>query len=252
MTRFNSLKRAVLPALLAAGALAGPAMTQTTPPKVLRVVPQADVVFTDPLYTTAWISTIHGTMVWESLFAWASKLQPRPQMAREWNTTPDGLRWRFTLRDGLKFHDGSPVTTADVIASLRRWMTIDAMAKKAATVTTAMTVVDDNTFEWKLSAPVPGLLDTLAAAPSHFAIIMRAKDIPEPGKPATSVIGSGPFKFNTQLRVSGARVVYDRNADYVPRDEPPDGLAGGRLVKVDRVEFMVQPDSATAASALQA
>ncbi|WP_174301997.1 ABC transporter substrate-binding protein [Caulobacter sp. S45] len=245
MIRFTS-------ALLGLAFLAAPAAAQTPPLNVLRVVPQADVAVTDPLFTTAWISTIHGTMVWESLFAWDSKLQAKPQMAKEWSTTPDGLIWRFTLRDHLKFHDGSPVTTADVIASLRRWMTIDAMAKKVASVTTAMTAVDDKTFEWTLSAPVPSLLDTLAAAPSHFAVIMRAKDIPEPGKPATSVIGSGPFKFNTELRISGARVVYDRNPDYVPRDEPPDGLAGGRVVKVDRVEFLVQPDPATAASALQA
>ena len=195
---------------------------------MLRVVPQADVAVTDPLFTTAWISTIHGTMIWESLFAWDSKLQAKPQMAKAWSTSPDGLTWRFTLRDGLKFHDGSPVTTADVIPSLKRWMTIDSMAKKVAAVTTAMTAIDDKTFEWTLSAPQPGLIDTLAAAPSHFAIIMRAQDIPEPGKPATSVIGSGPFKFNRELQISGARVVYDRNADYVPRDEPPDGLAGGR------------------------
>ena len=229
---------------------AQPALAQT-PLKVLRVVPQADVAVTDPLFTTAWISTIHGTMIWESLFAWDSKLQAKPQMAKAWSTSPDGLTWRFTLRDGLKFHDGSPVTTADVIPSLKRWMTIDTMAKKIAAVTTAMSVVDDKTFEWTLSAPQPGLIDILAAAPSHFAIIMRAQDIPEPGKAATSVIGSGPFKFNRELQISGARVVYDRNPDYVPRDEPPDGLAGGRVVKVDRVEFMIQPDPATAASALQ-
>jgi peptide/nickel transport system substrate-binding protein len=245
MSRFKS-------ALLAFAVLAMPAAAQTPPSTVLRVVPQADVAVTDPLFTTAWISTIHGTMVWEGLFAWDSKLQPRPQMVREWSTSPDGLAWRFTLRDGLKFHDGSPVTTTDVIASLRRWMTIDAMAKKVGAITTTMTAVDDKTLEWTLSVPVPGLLDTLAAAPSRFAAIMRAQDIPEPGKPATSVIGSGPFRFNTELRISGVRVVYDRNPDYVPRDEPPDGLAGGRVVKVDRVEFQVQPDQATAVSALQA
>ena len=241
--------------VLAALATSLPALAQTPPAaplKVLRVVPQADVVVTDPLYTTAWISTIHGPMVWESLFAWDSKLQAKPQMAKAWSTSPDGLTWRFTLRDGLKFHDGSPVTTADVIPSLQRWMTIDAMAKKAAAVTVAMTPLDEKTFDWTLSQPVPGLLDILAAAPSHFAIIMRAKDVPEPGKPATSVIGSGPFRFNTELRLSGARVVYDRNPDYVPRDEPPDGLAGGRVVKVDRVEFVIQPDGGTAATALQA
>ena len=141
---------------------------------------------------------------------------------------------------------------AFAFASLRRWMTIDNMAKKIASVTTAMTAEDDKTFEWTLSQPVPSLIETLAAAPSRFAIIARAKDIPEPGKPMLSTIGSGPFRFNTELRVSGARVVYDRNPDYVPRDEPPDGLSGGRVVKVDRVEFNIQPDTATAATALQA
>ena len=237
--------------LLAGCLLATPAGAQT-PLKVLRVVPQADVAVTDPLYTTAWISTIHGTMVWESLFAWNSRLEAKPQMAGAWDTSPDGLTWRFTLRDGLKFHDGSPVTTTDVIASLKRWMTIDTAAKKVAAVTTAMAAVDDKTFTWTLSQPVPALIEVLAAAPSHFALIARAADIPPPGKPMTSVTGSGPFRFNTALQVSGARVVYDRNPDYVPRSEPPDGLAGGRVVKVDRVEFDIQPDGATAATALQA
>ena len=250
----RTLSRLGLLAGLAALATTLPAGAQPapSPPKVLRVVPQADVVVTDPLYTTAWISTIHGTMVWESLFAWDSKLQAKPQMVRSWSVSPDGLTWRFTLREGLRFHDSSLVTTADVIASLRRWMTIDAMAKKAAAVTVAMTPLDDATFDWTLSQPVPSLVEILAAAPSHFAIIVRAKDIPEPGKPMLSTIGSGPFRFNADLRVSGARVVYDRNPDYVPRSESPDGLAGGRVVKVDRVEFVIQPDQGTAATALQA
>ena len=245
MTRFRRF-------LLAALVLAPCAAWAQAPSKVLRVVPQADVAVTDPVFGTAWISTIHGTMVWESLFAWDSKLQAKPQLVQSWSTAPDGLTWRFTLRDGLRFHDGAPVTAADVVASLRRWMTIDAVAKKLGAVTTAMTAVDDRTVEWTLSTPVPGLLDTLAAAPSRFPAVMRAKDIPEPGKPATPLIGSGPFRFNAELRVSGARVVYDRNPDYVPRAEPPDGLAGGRVVKVDRVEFVIQPDQATAVAALQA
>ena len=224
----------------------------SAPLKVLRVVPQADVVVTDTLFTTSEIANNHFRVVLGGRFTFKNKLQPKPQMAKDWSTSPDGLTWRFTLRDGLKFHDGQAVTTADVVPSLRRWMTIDAAGKKIATLTTAMTPVDDKTFEWTLSRPVPSLVDTLAAAPSRFAIIVRAKDIPEAGKAMTSTIGSGPFQFNTELRVSGARVVYDRNPDYVPRAEPPDGLAGGRVVKVDRVEFLVQPDQATAAAALQA
>lgn len=123
MRKITTSLMAGLAAVIAAAPMAARAQT---PLKVLRVVPQADVVVTDPLSTTAWISTIHGTMVWETLFTWDSKLQAKPQMVAEWGSSPDGLAWRFTLRDGLRFHDGQAVTTADVIPSLRRWMGIDA------------------------------------------------------------------------------------------------------------------------------
>ncbi|MFC7738178.1 ABC transporter substrate-binding protein [Roseomonas sp. GCM10028921] len=243
--------RVVHAAALAAALLSAPATAQE-PRSVLRVVPQADVAVTDPVFGTAWISTIHGTMVWESLFAWDSKMQPQPQMVSDWGVSEDGLRWYFTLREGVRFHDGSSVTTTDVIASLRRWMTIDATATRIAAVTAGMDAVDDRTFQWTLREPFPAMVSALAAAPSRFAAIMRAADIPERGRPATTLIGSGPFRFNAAARVSGDRVVYDRNPDYVPRAEPPDGLAGGRVVKVDRVEFRILPDPATAAAALQA
>ncbi|MDP1363130.1 ABC transporter substrate-binding protein, partial [Klebsiella variicola] len=61
----------------------------------------------------------------------------------------------------------------------------------------------------------------------------------------------GPFTFNRAEWRSGSKIVYDRNPDYVPRSEPADGLAGGRVVKVDRVEWLIMPDAATAAAALQ-
>lgn len=246
------IRRTVLASFLAALLLDGGTAAAQQPRSVLRVVPHADVAVTDPVFGTAWISTIHGTMVWESLFAWDSRMQPQPQMVSEWGASPDGLRWRFTLREGLRFHDGSPVTPADVVASLRRWMTIDATASRIAAITTGMTALDERSLEWQLREPFPALVTVLAAAPSRFAAIMRAADIPERGRPATTVIGSGPFRFNRAESRSGDRVVYDRNPDYVPRAEPPDGLAGGRVVKVDRVEFRILPDPSTAAAALQA
>src|SRR5690242_12836962 len=93
--------------------------------KVLRVVPENDIVLLDPVFGTAGISTIGGLMVFETLFTWDSNLQPRPEMAGKWDVSPDGLVWRFTLRNGLRFHDGSRVTTADVIPSLQRWEQFD-------------------------------------------------------------------------------------------------------------------------------
>lgn len=220
--------------------------------RVLRVVPQSDIVLLDPVFGTATISNIAGMMIYESLFSWDDALQPKPQMAERWSVSADGLAWQFTLRPGLRFHDGQPVTTADVIASLRRWMLFDGGGRRLAQDLVAMEPVDALTFRMVLEQPFPAMLSILAASPSRFAAIMRAQDLLEPNKPVTTAIGSGPFRYLPAERISGAKIVWERNPDYVPRPEPPDGTAGGRVVKVDRVEWLILPDPATAAAALQA
>ena len=231
---------------------AGAALAQA-PLKVLRVAPSADLTQLDPVFASIVITRIYGLMVYETLFAWDSHLQPKPQMVSTWSEAPDKLSWRFTLRPGLKFHDGQRLTTADVIPSLQRWMERDVVGQKLAAAVTGMEAIDPDTFEIRLSKPYPAMLFSLGSMIGQVPVIMRASDLKgDPAKPVTTAIGSGPFKFNQALRVSGALTVFDRNPDYVPRDEPPDGLAGGRRVKVDRVEWRVIPDPSTAAAALQA
>ena len=242
--------------LLAAGLLAlppGPALAQPAPASVLRVAPSADLTQLDPVFASIVITRIYGMMVYETLFAWDSKLDAKPQMVGAWSTAPDGLSWRFTLRPGLRFHDGQPVTTADVIASLRRWMQRDVVGQKLGAAVTGMDAVNADTFEMRLSKPYPAMLFSLGSGVGQVPFIMRAGDLAgDPAKAITAAIGSGPFRFNHAARISGALTVFDRNRDYVPRDEPPDGLAGGRRVKVDRVEWRVMPDPSTASAALQA
>jgi peptide/nickel transport system substrate-binding protein len=239
---------------LAAGLLAmqGAAHAQS-PAKVLRVAPSADLTQLDPTFASIVITRIYGLMVYETLFAWDGKLEAKPQMVKSWTTSPDGLTWRFTLRPGLKFHDGQEVTSADVIPSLQRWMMRDVVGQKLGASTTGISAVSPDTFEIKLSKPYPAMLFSLGSGIGQVPVIMRAKDLAEnPDKAINSAIGSGPFRFNKEARISGALSVFDRNTDYVPRDEPADGLAGGRQVKVDRVEWKVIPDASTAAAALQA
>jgi peptide/nickel transport system substrate-binding protein len=236
--------------------IAGQTAAADGPARVLRVVPQSDLTVIDPMFGSAWISLISGEMIWESLFTWDSKLSPKPMMVRDWSVSPDGLVWRFTLRDGLRFHSGEPVTTDDVIVSTRRWMALDAIGAKLQAVLDSMTAVDDRTFEMRLKRPFPIMLTALAAAPAHFPAVMRAKDIEADGKlilsQVNNAIGSGPFRFVPDERNVGHLAVWARNADYTPRAEAPDGLSGARIVKVDRVEWHVIPDAATAAAALQA
>ena len=109
-----------------------------TPAKVLKVVPSADLTQLDPGFASIVITRIYGMMIYETLFAWNSKLEPKPEMVKEWSTSADGLTWRFTLRPGLKFHDGQPVTTADVIPSLQRWMKRDVVGQKLGAAVTGM------------------------------------------------------------------------------------------------------------------
>lgn len=241
---------------LAGGAtalLAGVAQAQTTPANVLRVVPHADLKTLDPVAASIVITRMHGLMIYETLFAWDQELRPHPQMVETFSTSQDGLAWTFTLRPGLKFHDGQPVTTRDVIASLKRWMARDTIGGKLGEFTAGMEATDERTFVLRLKRPMSLVPFALGSAVGQIPAIMRESDAAsDPNKPVTETIGSGPFRFNRAEWRSGARIVYDKNPDYVPRAEPPNGLAGGRVVKVDRVEWVIMPDPATAAAALQA
>jgi peptide/nickel transport system substrate-binding protein len=225
---------------------------QSRPASVLRVVPPADLRTLDPMFEPIGVTRTHATMVYETLFAWTSTMESRPQMVGDYTTSADGLVWQFRLRDGLRFHDGQPVTSEDVVASLRRWMPLDVVGQKLAEFTVALDVIDPQTFAFRLSRPVGFLPFALGSAVGRLPSIMRAADAAQPpGAGGGDVVGSGPFRFNAAEWRSGARVVYDRNRDYVPRQDAADGLAGGRIVKVDRVEWTIIPDPATAAAALQ-
>src|SRR5450631_1358727 len=109
------VNRLGLKAIAAAGALA---LILASPwsafaQSVLRLVPQADLKILDTVQTTNNITSNHGYMIYDTLFALDSKFAPKPQMVESYSKSPDGLTWKFKLRPGLKFHDGQPVTAKD-------------------------------------------------------------------------------------------------------------------------------------------
>lgn len=238
--------------LLAATATLGLATSASAQDNTLRVVPHADLRTLDPVAVSVVITRMHGLMIYETLFAWDENLQPKPQMVERWSVSPDGLTWEFTLRDGLKFHDGQAVTTADVAQSLRRWMARDTVGSRVSDALGSLDIVDAKTFRMTLKRPF-GLMEyALGSAVGQIPVIMREEDAKtDPARPITTTVGSGPFRFNREQWMAGQVVVYDRNRDYVPRNEPPSGLAGGRVVKVDRVEWRNIPDASTVAAAMQ-
>ena len=143
--------------------------------------------------------------------------------------------------------------SADCIASIERWAKRDALGQKMAESTEAWTAVNDKTFTLKLKKPFPLTLEALAKPSSNVPFIMPERIAKtDASTNITEPIGSGPFKFVKAEWVPGSKVVYVKNTDYVPRKEPPSWAAGGKVVKVDRVEWIYIPDSATAAAALNA
>ena len=219
---------------------------------VLRVSPHADLKVVDPHATTATITIMHALLIYDMLYGWDENLQPKPQMVGSETISPDKLTYTFTLRDGLKFHDGSPVTTRDVLASLRRWEQRDSMGLKLAEFSGEMKAIDERTFAIVLKKPFPFVEMALGAVTGQVPVIMREKEAQtDPFQNVTETIGSGPFRFVRSEWLPGAKIVYEKNPDYVPRGEPASGHAGGKVVKVDRVEFVILPDPTTKSVALQ-
>jgi peptide/nickel transport system substrate-binding protein len=205
----------------------------------------------DPIITTAYMSRNHGYMIFDTLLATDAKSNIQPQMAEKWTVSADGKTYAFTLRSGLKWHDGRPVKAEDCIPSIRRWAEHDKMGQIMMSLVQDMKVVDDKTFEIVLKEPTNLVLRALAK-PSGTAPFMMPKRIAEtPGSEAIKEqIGSGPFKWVASEFKPGLRAVYEKNKDYVPRSEPASFTAGGKVVNVDRVEWVAMPDHMTAVNAL--
>jgi len=234
-------------ALGTVAALSRPAIAQGAG-RVLRFVPQANLANADPVWTTATVAANHAHMVWDQLWTFDEALIPRLQMLAGATMSDDRLTWRLALRDGLVFHDGEPVRAADCIASLRRWMKRDGMGQRIEAQLQEMRAVGDRSFEIVLKAPFP-LLPMALANNCHMMPERVART--DPFQQITEYIGSGPFRFLRDEWVSGSRAAYAKFDKYVPRSEAPSNMAGAKVVHVDRVEWIIMPDPATAAAALQ-
>ncbi|MET0682096.1 MAG: ABC transporter substrate-binding protein, partial [Casimicrobiaceae bacterium] len=217
---------------------------------VLRLVPQADLKILDTVQTTNNITSNHGYMIYDTLFSLDSKLMPKPQMVESHTKSADGLNWTFKLRPGLKFHDGQPVTSKDVVASILRFSKRIPAGVTMMQFTKEIVATGADTFEIRLSKPFGLVLETLAGPENPLFITREADAQLDPNTAMTTAIGSGPFMFVREEWVPGSKVVYRKNPDYKARSDAPDGFAGAKLAKVDRVEWLVIPDSNTAVQAL--
>jgi len=243
---------------VAAGALAAAvprrsARAAAADNRVLRFIAQSDLRVLDPIWTTAYITRNHGYCVFDTLFAIDAEFVPHPQMVGEHAVSADQLTYNFKLRDGLAFHDGSPVRGTDCVASVKRWMVRDGHGQSIAAVLDEIKPDGDKGFTIKLKEPFALMLDALGKVSSLALFIMPERLAnTDPFQQVTEMVGSGPFKFVKDEFEPGHRVVYVKNTDYVPRQEPPSWASGGKVVKFDRVEWLYIPDAVTKVAALNA
>jgi len=222
----------------------------TAQAQTINAVMHAPLRALDPVISTAYILRNYGYMVYDTLLAQDASNAIQPQMA-SWKVSPDGKTYTFTLRDGLKWHDGTPVTAADCVASLQRWSKADKLGQLMASMLTEMKTTGDKSFDMTFNVPTDIALRALSKPSGVAPFMMQASAAAAPiGQPITSTIGSGPFKFNAAEYKPGVQAVFDKYTDYVPRSEPASGLAGGKVVKVDRVKWITMPDAMTAVTAL--
>ncbi len=235
----------------AAVTLAAPRIGNAQAAKALRFVPDADLAIADPVVTTSYQTRDHGFMVFDTLYGQDSEYRVRPQMVEGHTTEADGKTWNLTLRDGLMFHDGTKVLARDAAASVARWGKRDSFGQALMARVDEISAPDDKTIRFRLKEAFPLLPDALGHySPSMCGIMPARLAETEATKPLTEMVGSGPFRFKADERVSGSRVVYEKFQGYKPRNEPADRTAGGKVVHIDRVEWLIMPDTATVASAL--
>lgn len=252
MSLRKRLKALPLAALVAVAALTGAPSTGQAE-TVVRAVLGSDLQSLDPIFSTNYAARTVGYMLYDTLFAQDGKGDYKPQMLEFYEISADALTYRFKLRDGLLWSDGKPVTAADCVASIQRWQKNDGLGEMLGEATASLTAVDDKTFVLTLAKPFGLVIDALGKQSSNVPFMMPERLAKtDAGTQITEIVGSGPFLFKADEWVPGSKAVFVKNPNYKPRSEPADGLAGGKVVNVDRVEILTMPDGATQVSALKA
>jgi peptide/nickel transport system substrate-binding protein len=240
-------------ATAAAVTLGAPSVHAQKGRRTLRFVPEADLRILDPVWTTALITHYHSYLVYDTLFGTDEQLRIKPQMVDHSTVSADGMKYAFTLRDGLRWHDGQPVRSEDCVETLKRWGKKDHFGRLLMAHTGKIAAVDQKTFTLELAERFGPVLDALGKPSPNVPFMMPARiAATSPDEQIKEIVGSGPFKFARDEWQPGNQVVYVRNPDYVPRHEASSGSTGGKPVYLDKVIWRYMPDPEEAAAALAA
>ena len=162
-------------ATAAAVTLGAPSVHAQKRVQTVRFVAQADLKIVDPVWTTAYITRNHGYLVYDTLFGTDDSLRIKPQMVDHATVSADGMKYTFTLRDGLRWHDGQPVRSEDCVESLKRWGKKDRFGRLLMAHTAKIEPVDQKTFTLSLAERFALVLDALGKPSTNVPFMMPAR-----------------------------------------------------------------------------
>ena len=240
-------------ALAAPAVLVAQRIARGAPARPLRFVPTNGLTLLDPTFADTPFTRAHAYLVFDTLYGLDDSFAPQPQMVEGHTVEADGRLWRLTLREGLQFHDGTPVLARDAVASIRRCAVRDGFCQALLAATDELAAPDDRTIVFRLKRQFPHLPEALAGlAPVTPVILPERLAAGDPSRPITEMVGSGPFRFEAGNFVMGERASYRRFAAYTPRQNGRAVYtAGPKVAHIERVDWLSIDDASTATSALR-
>lgn len=254
----DRIPRPILGVLLASLALALPAATgvaRAAGATPLRIAMTADIRSTEPGVNRDANSDMVVMHIVEGLVAFGEHAEIKPLLARSYRVDEDGKTYTFTLRDGVTFQNGAPLTAQDVVWSWdyfmnpkTAWRCHGDFDGSGGAKVIAVEAPDPHTVVYRLDRPYGLFLASLARPDCAGSGVVHRDSLNADGtwnKP----VGTGPFMLRDWKR--GQYISLVKNPRYANQDGKPDGFTGSKRPLVDEVRFMIVPDDATAKAALQ-
>ncbi len=186
--------------------------------------------------------------MFESLYTRDEGANPKPELAEGVDISADGLTYKFTLRGGVKFHNGKTMTSADAKASMERYAKVGT-SRDVLKPVAAYETPDSKTLVMKLSNVFPGLIEAISSPRAPFVIMPEEDGGKAMGQ--ISMVGTGPFKFVEYKPDSHVKMVrfddYAQNTAYDKRD----GFTGKKTAYFDSVTIRIMPEAGARTAGLQ-
>ena len=220
----------------------------------LRIVSQGSISTLDPVFSLFYVVNAVASQIYEGLYGWDGNLEAQPRLADSFTTNADGTVYTFKLRSGIEFHDGSPFTAEDAMASINRWRDAGTPAAgivRRFTDDDAMQAVDDTTFTWTFDEPLGAVIFIMGIPHGLMPMIPSEMAATPFTEPTPDNIGTGAYRFVEWLQ--GDKVILERHDEFQARSEKssPGAYAGENIAYLDSLTFLEIPDEETKIAGLE-